>query len=289
MHHCDPPHTLFASTENTLLADLKLGERKNSHPQSIESYVPRLKKEPELKMDPVNVTVGLALLAGLASFLSPCVLALVPAYVGYLGGRSVSPDGTVVSNRGLTFAPGLACVTGFSVVFVLLGIAVSALGGVLFDIREWIARIGGVIVILFGLQTLGVINIPALNMDTRKQYTPGERSGFVSSGLMGVFFSAGWAPCVGPVLGAVLTLALNGANIGRGAILLSAYSIGLAIPFLLAALGVGSVAAWMRRHQRSIRVLSVITGVVLVIVGVMLLTGTLERLAQFGFFVNFGI
>jgi cytochrome c-type biogenesis protein len=240
-------------------------------------------------MDPVNVTVGLALLAGLASFLSPCVLALVPAYVGYLGGRSVSPDGTVISNRGLTFAHGLAFVTGFSVVFVLLGIAVSALGGVLFDIREWIARIGGVIVILFGLQTLGVINIPVLNMDTRKQYTPGKGGGFLSSGMMGVFFSAGWAPCVGPVLGAVLTLALNGANIGRGAILLSAYSIGLAIPFLLAALGVGSVATWMRRHQRAIRVLSVITGVVLVIVGVMLLTGTLERLAQFGFFVNFGI
>lgn len=241
-------------------------------------------------MDPVNVTVGLALLAGLASFLSPCVLALVPAYVGYLGGRSISPDGRVVSKRGLTFAHGMAFVTGFSVVFVLLGIAVSALGGLLFDLREWIARIGGVVVILFGLQTLGVINIPFLNMDTRKQYTPGEGGGgFFSSGLMGVFFSAGWAPCVGPVLGAVLTLALNDANIARGAILLSAYSVGLAIPFLLAALGVGSVAEWMRHHQRAIRMLSVVTGVVLVIVGVMLLTGTLERLAQFGFFVNFGI
>jgi cytochrome c-type biogenesis protein len=106
---------------------------------------------------------------------------------------------------------------------------------------------------------------------------------------MGIFFSAGWAPCVGPVLGAVLTLAVNGGNIGRGAILLSAYSLGLAIPFLLAALGVGSVTELMRRHQRAIRILSLITGVVLVIVGVMLLTGTLERLAQFGFFVDFGI
>jgi cytochrome c-type biogenesis protein len=240
-------------------------------------------------MDPVNVTVGLALLAGLASFLSPCVLALVPAYVGYLGGRAVRPDGTVVASRGLTFAHGLAFVTGFSLVFVLLGIAASALGGLLFDLSEWIARIGGVVVILFGLQTLGVINIPLLNMDTRRQYTPREGSGFISSGLMGVFFSAGWAPCVGPVLGAVLTMALNGANLTRGAVLLSAYSIGLAIPFLIAALGVGSVAEWMRRHQRTIRVLSMLTGVVLVIVGVMLLTGTLERLAQFGFFVDFGI
>jgi cytochrome c-type biogenesis protein len=240
-------------------------------------------------MDPVNLTIGLALLAGLASFLSPCVLALVPAYVGYLGGRSVTPDGVVISNRGLTFAHGVAFVTGFSVVFVLLGIAASALGGILFDAREWIARIGGVVVILFGLQTLGVINIPVLNMDTRKQYAPGEGGGFLSSGLMGVFFSAGWAPCVGPVLGAVLTLAVNGGDIGRGAILLSAYSVGLAIPFLLAALGVGRVTDLMRRHQGAIRVLSIVTGVVLVIVGFMLLTGTLERLAQFGFFVDFGI
>jgi cytochrome c-type biogenesis protein len=240
-------------------------------------------------MDPVNITVGLALLAGLASFLSPCVLALVPAYVGYLGGRSVTPSGTVVANRGLTFAHGLAFVTGFSAVFVLLGIAASALGGLLFDVREWIGRIGGVIVILFGLQTLGVINIPVLHMDTRVQYTPGEGRGFLSSGLMGVFFSAGWAPCVGPVLGAVLTLAVNGGDIGRGAVLLSAYSIGLAIPFLFAALGIGSVTALLRRYQRAVQVLSMITGIVLVIAGVMLLTGTLERLAQFGFFVNFGI
>ena len=240
-------------------------------------------------MDPNNLTVGLALLAGLASFLSPCVLALVPAYVGYLGGRSVRPDGTVVASRGLTLAHGLAFVTGFSLVFILLGIAASALGGLLFNLREWIARIGGVIVILFGLQTLGVINIPILNMDSRKQYVPAKGGGFVSSGLMGVFFSAGWAPCVGPVLGAVLTLAVNGANIGQGAILLSAYSVELAIPFLLAALGLGSVAQCMRRHRRALRALSLVTGVVLVIVGVMLLTGTLERLAQFGFLVDFGI
>jgi cytochrome c-type biogenesis protein len=240
-------------------------------------------------MDVANITVGLALLAGLASFLSPCVLALVPAYVGYLGGRSVSPKEGDVARPGLTFAHGLAFVTGFSAVFILLGITASALGGILFDLREWIARVGGVIVILFGLQTMGAINIPLLNADTRLQYTPTEGGGFLSSGLMGVFFSAGWAPCVGPVLGAVLTLAVNGGDIGRGAVLLSAYSVGLAIPFLLAALGVGSVTQWMRRNQRAIQGLSVLTGIVLVIVGLMLLTGTLEQLARFGFFIDFGL
>jgi cytochrome c-type biogenesis protein len=106
---------------------------------------------------------------------------------------------------------------------------------------------------------------------------------------MGVFFSAGWAPCVGPVLGAVLTLAVNGGSVATGATLLSAYSLGLATPFLLAALGVGSVTNLMRRQSGLIRVISTATGILLVIIGVMLLTGTLESLARLGFFVDFGI
>jgi cytochrome c-type biogenesis protein len=239
-------------------------------------------------MDPNNITIGLAMLAGLASFLSPCVLALVPAYVGYLGGRSVSPSGNTVENRWVTFSHGLAFVLGFSLVFVMLGAAASAVGALLFDLREWISRIGGIVVIIFGLHTMGVINIPFLDYDTRRQAQP-KRTGYISSAMMGVFFSAGWAPCVGPVLGAVLTLALNGAQLGQGVLLLSAYSVGLAVPFLLAALGVGRVTELMRRHSKAIHYMSIATGALLVIVGVMLLTGTLERLASFGFFVDFGL
>lgn len=240
-------------------------------------------------MDIANVTIGLAMLAGLASFLSPCVLALVPAYVGYLGGRSVTPSGVVVQNRWGTFAHGVAFVAGFSIVFVFLGVAAALLGQVLFDARLWIARVGGIIVMIFGLQTLGVLNIPFLNYDTRRQYSPSGKTGYLSSAMMGVFFSAGWAPCVGPVLGAVLTLAVSGGDVVLGASLLTAYSIGLAIPFLLAALGVGRITELMRRHTRAIKTLSIVTGVILVIVGFMLFTGTLERLARFGFFVNFGL
>lgn len=240
-------------------------------------------------MDPANVTIGLAALAGLASFLSPCVLALVPAYVGYLGGRSVSAEGVVVDDRWTTFAHGLAFVLGFSIVFIILGAAASAIGALLFDLRSWIARIGGIVVIVFGLHTIGVIHIPFLDYDTRRQQAPDPSMGYASSVLMGVFFSAGWAPCVGPVLGAVLTLALNTANLTQGIVLLSAYSVGLAIPFLLAALGIGRVTAMMRRHRKAIRYVSWATGVLLIIVGVLLFTGTMERLARFGFFVDFGI
>jgi cytochrome c-type biogenesis protein len=240
-------------------------------------------------MDPSEVTIGLALLAGLASFLSPCVLALVPAYVGYLGGVSISPEGVVVRNRWTTFAHGLAFVLGFSLVFVLLGAAASLAGAVLYDFRTWLARIGGLVVILFGLHTMGVIHIPFLDYDTRRQVAPDRRYGYLSSVMMGVFFSAGWAPCVGPVLGAVLTLALSSAALGQGVLMLTAYSIGLAIPFLLAALGVGRVAELMRRHANTVRYASFVTGALMVVVGVMLLTGTLERLARFGFFVDFGL
>lgn len=240
-------------------------------------------------MDPSNVTMGLAALAGLASFLSPCVLALVPAYVGYLSGRSVSPSGEAVENRWVTFSHGIAFVVGFSVVFVGLGAAASAIGSLLYDMRHWLSRIGGVLVIVFGLHTMGVINIPFLDYDTRRQVRPSPGLGYLSSALMGVFFSAGWAPCVGPVLGAILTLAISSASVSQGALLLSAYSVGMAVPFLVAALGIGRAAELMRNHGKLIRSVSVVTGVVLVLIGVLLLTGTMERLASLGFFVDFGL
>jgi len=236
-----------------------------------------------------DVTIPLAFLAGLASFLSPCVLALVPAYIGYLSGRSVTAEGVVVENRWETFGHGLAFVAGFSLVFISLGAAASLIGAVLYDLRIWLARIGGVIVVIFGLHTMGVINIPFLGYDTRRQMKPTSGLDYGSSAMMGVFFSAGWAPCVGPVLGLVLTLALSTGNLNQGVILLTAYSAGLAIPFLLAALGVGRAAELMRRHSRTVSVVSRVTGVVMVIVGVLLLTGTLQTLARFGSFVPLGL
>jgi len=240
-------------------------------------------------VDSANLTIGLAALAGLASFLSPCVLALVPAYVGYLGGRSVTPSGQVVENRWVTFSHGVAFVLGFSLVFIILGAAASVIGSLLYDLRGWLARIGGAVVILFGLHTMGVISIPFLDYDTRRQTSPNPSLGYLSSAMMGVFFSAGWAPCVGPVLGAVLTLALNSAKLNQGVVLLAAYSAGMAVPFLLAALGIGRVAELMRRHGKLVHYLSLATGALLVVIGILLFTGTLQQLARFGFFVDLGL
>ncbi|HET9909490.1 MAG TPA: cytochrome c biogenesis protein CcdA, partial [Anaerolineales bacterium] len=198
-------------------------------------------------MDIANVTIGLAFLAGLASFLSPCVFSLVPAYVGYLGGRAVGGEATE-NNRLITFTHGLAFVLGFSIVFVTLGVATSAFGRLLFDLRFILSKVGGIIIIIFGLHMIGVFRIPLLEYDTRVQKVPDRKWGYFSSALMGVFFSAGWAPCVGPVLGAILTLALNGGSISTGVSLLSAYSAGLAIPFLLAALGIGWVSLTLKKY-----------------------------------------
>jgi len=239
-------------------------------------------------MDITQITVGLAFLAGLASFLSPCVFSLVPAYVGYLGGRAAGGEATA-SNRLVTFTHGLAFVLGFSVVFVVLGVAVSAAGGLLYDLRSYLAKIGGVVVMVFGLHMIGVFRIPFLEYDARVHSNPDRKWGYLSSALLGVFFSAGWSPCVGPVLGTILTLAINGGSVALGAKLLSAYSAGLAIPFLIAALGIGWVSATLRKYGKAMHYIEIAMGVVLVIVGIMLFAGVFELLARFGFFVNFGI
>lgn len=241
-------------------------------------------------MDIAQVTIGLAFLAGLASFLSPCVFSLIPAYIGYLGGRAVGGEATE-RTRFITFTHGLAFVLGFSLVFITLGVATSAFGRLLFDLRFVLAKVGGIVVILFGLHMIGVFRIPFLEYDTRVQKMPDRRWGYLSSALMGVFFSAGWAPCVGPVLGAILTLALNGGSISTGVSLLSAYSAGLAIPFLLAALGVGWVSLTLRKYGKAMHYIEIGMGVVLVILGVLLFAGIFERIALAGqfFWIDFGL
>jgi cytochrome c-type biogenesis protein len=239
----------------------------------------------------MNVTIGLAFLAGLASFLSPCVFSLVPAYISYLSGRSIAvlKSEKVSSNRFETFTHGLAFVLGFSFVFIALGITASALGGLLYSVRIYLAKIGGIIVVIFGLHLTGLLRIPFLEVDVRAQSGMEKGRGYLSSALMGIFFSAGWSPCVGPVLSAILTLAVNGGSISQGVKLLSAYSAGLAIPFLLAALGIGWVTNILQKYGKVMHYAEIVMGVILIIVGGMLFFGTLEQLNRFGLFINLGL
>lgn len=238
----------------------------------------------------VDVSLGLAFLAGLASFLSPCVFSLVPAYIGYLSGRSLARSGGVADiNRWETFAHGLAFVFGFSLIFVLLGLMASGIGRLLFDLRPILSKVGGVVVILFGLHMIGILRIPFLDYDLRPQTNLDQKRGFVSSAMMGIFFSFGWSPCTGPILGAILTMVMNGGSLSQGAQLLSAYSAGLAIPFLIAAVAIGWMSGVIKRYRKIMHYTEIFMGVVLVIVGVMLFLGIFEQLARFGLFVDFGL
>ena len=236
------------------------------------------------------LSLGTAFIAGLASFLSPCVLPLVPAYVGYLGGRTAFEDKESDQNRWSVFSHGLAFVIGFSLVFILLGIATSALGSLLIEARNWLEKIGGIVVVIFGLHMTGIWRIPFLQYDTRKQAQPDRSRGYLSSLLMGVFFSAGWSPCVGPVLGAILTFSLSGGSVVTGGTLLAAYSAGLSIPFLIAALGVGWVTTTLRKYGKAMHYLEITMGVILIIIGNLLFWGLFKKitiyLTRFGSLFN---
>lgn len=231
-------------------------------------------------MEFANIGVGLAFIAGLASFLSPCVFALVPAYIGYLGGRTAASARGGKTDQWVAFSHGIVFVLGFSLVFISLGVATSAIGSLLYDARTWLARIGGIVVVIFGLHMTGILRIPFLEYDLRPQSTPDRKRGYLASFLMGIFFSAGWSPCVGPILGAILTLSLSGGSIFQGVILLTAYSAGLAIPFLIASLQIGLVTTALQRYGKIMHYVEVGMGVVLIIVGALLFFGRFERLAQ---------
>lgn len=241
-------------------------------------------------MNEINVSVGLALLAGLASFFSPCVFSLVPAYIGYLSGDSLKqPEKTRSKNKLRTFLNGLAFVLGFSFVFISLGLAFSALSRVLYQIRDFLAKFGGLVVILFGLQMTGLIKIPLFNYDVRLRPRPGWGRSILTSFLMGIFFSAGWSPCVSPKLGLILTLAFEQANIGQGILLLSVYSLGMAVPFLIAAVAVGWVASILRKHARVMRIVEIIMGAILVIVGALLFLGIYQKMVTCTPLFDFGL
>lgn len=218
----------------------------------------------------------LAFVAGVLSFLSPCVLPLIPSYVGFLTGLTLEE---LELRRGTALLHAVWFVAGFSAIFIALGATASALGGLLLRSQVWIGRVGGIVVILFGLYLLGVLR-PAFLMRERRLQLARKPLGYLGSAVVGVTFGAAWTPCIGPILGAILTLAAAKASVPQGAALLTVYSLGLAVPFVATALALDRFLVWFQRFRPYLVWVERVTGVLLVLLGVLLLTDRFTLLAS---------
>ncbi|GAB4408251.1 MAG: cytochrome c biogenesis protein CcdA [Thermodesulfovibrionales bacterium] len=236
-----------------------------------------------------DVSFPLAFLAGVLSFLSPCVLPLVPSYVSFITGVSfddLTGDIDRKRIRYLTIANSLAFILGFSAVFITLGASSSAIGRFLFEYQEWIRIIGGIVIIIFGLFVAGFLRIGFLTRD-KKLHLSGKPAGYIGTFIVGMTFAAGWTPCIGPILGTILLYASSKASAFYGFKLLAVYSLGLAIPFFISSLAINSFLSYSRKLQRYMRVIMIISGILLIIFGIMLLTNRIRELS--GLLPDFGI
>lgn len=219
---------------------------------------------------------AIAFSAGVLSFLSPCVLPLVPSYVTFITGMSVE-DLRHTRREALLHAVAFVC--GFSLIFLALGAGATAFGQVMIRYRDVISRVGGVLIVGFGLHLLGAFSLGFLARDTRV-HLANKPLGYLGTVVVGVAFGAGWSPCIGPILGAILTMAANEGDLGRGMALLGAYSLGLAVPFLAAALAVDRFLAIFARVRHRMVWVNRMAGVLLVLVGVLLATNRFTMLSS---------
>ena len=228
-------------------------------------------------MSETEIGIAIAFTAGLLSFLSPCVLPLVPSYLAFVTGMSLE-DLEAGVNRKLTLVHATLFVVGFSVIFVLLGVAASFLGGFLITYRTLITQIGGVVIIVLGLHLAGILRLTPL-LRERRIHLADKPIGYLGTLGVGVAFGAGWTPCLGPQLGAILTLGFTRETMWSGAWLLSVYSLGLAVPFLLAALALDRFLSTFQKVRRWMPVVEKASGGLLIFLGLLLLTGRFTVLA----------
>jgi cytochrome c-type biogenesis protein len=232
------------------------------------------------------VAAAVAFIAGLLSFLSPCVLPLVPAYIGHLAGASLSPGAPSIS-RTTTVSHALAFVLGFTVVFVLFWTVIRLVDIYVFPgVIQYMRQVGGVVLIVMGLHVAGVFRIPLLYREKRMYVQTGGRQSLPLSFLVGVLFAAGWTPCIGPILSGIIGLATFTDTMAAGAVLLLSYAVGLGVPFLATAFALGSAVVFLKRLSRYFAVIEAVSGVFLIAVGVLMLTGLFLRLPQY---FNWGI
>lgn len=225
-----------------------------------------------------DISFPVAFLAGLVSFASPCVLPIIPGFLAYIAGTSLGEG----SKKKDIFLSSVFFVLGFSVVFAVLGVLLNTvLANVAYGAQTWLARIGGTVIILFGLYLTGLIQIPWLGRAHSMRVNAKNHSRHITSFLFGFAFAAGWTPCVGAILGAIIALAA--AHPGSAFFLLLSYSIGLGIPFLAVGLFASQASSFIERHAKAFATLSKVFGAVLIVLGIFVFTQELSRVASFDF------
>lgn len=233
-------------------------------------------------MDGLDISYPAAALGGLVSFLSPCVLPLVPAYLCFVAGTSLDKltEGDVTSpelSRRVMWGA-MAFVLGFTTVFVLLGASASAVNRLILGNIDILSKIAGVVIVVFGLHYMGVFRIALLNREAR--FAPEVRGrGLIGAYVVGLAFAFGWTPCIGPILGAVLAVAASQDTLGYGMSLLAVYSLGLGIPFLIAAFGVRGFITFMRQFRPHLHKVEIATGGLLVVTGILIFSGSLQSMS----------
>src|SRR5688500_10293946 len=226
--------------------------------------------------EPATIGFAISFAAGLLSFLSPCVLPLIPSYVTFVTGLTLED---VQRSRRIALVHSLLFVLGFSLIFLALGATATTLGRMLGYNREWVGRVGGVLVIVLGLYLLGVFDFAFFSRE-RRLHVATKPLGYLGTVFVGMAFAAGWTPCIGPILGAVLTYTASGADLQRGLVLLSAYSAGLAVPFVIAALMIDKFLVIFQKYRGALVWTTRASGVLLLGVGVLMLTDTMRLLSQ---------
>lgn len=230
-----------------------------------------------------NVTVIVALFAGLITFLSPCILPVIPSYLAFITGLSIDEISHKKNRkhaRKTVLINSLLFILGFSIIFVLLGVSATFIGKFLARNIRWFEIFGGAIVILLGLNFAGVIRLKFLMRDKRIHLQE-KPIGFLGTVIVGMAFGAGWTPCVGPMLGAILTVAASTQDIFKGIVLLISYSVGLGIPFLISGLIVHKFFEHFQKIKRYFKVISTIGGILLIIIGILLITGYFSSIVMY--------
>jgi len=228
-------------------------------------------------MESLEISYAVALLGGMFSFLSPCVLPLVPAYICFITGTSyqeLKEDGQV-SKLALLW-PALAFVFGFSTVFIAMGAGASSLQGFLQEYKEVFALISGGLIVVLGLHFTGLIRLGFLYKEARFQSSDAPK-GIIGAYVVGLAFAFGWTPCIGPILATIITLAANQQHFSEGVLLLATYSVGLGVPFILASVAINSFFVTSGRLKKHMRIIEVAIGILLVITGIAIMTGDLQN------------